>query len=391
MARKSKTKNSNNNVTVKKQPLVIKSLSKKVNVIVTDRFYNQVKYLCNKISDVEWSGVLLYSTKGDISDIDKFSITLEYIYLMDKGTGGATSYELGTDFVAFRMKHKESLKWKMGHIHSHNKMQAFFSGTDNEELSDNAENYNYYLSVVTNNALDFVGKLVFIGEVSNGPKYKCKSSTGEDYTLELKESEKVLFQRECKFKLPKTVDIDDEFKSRVNEIIEKSKTSVKVTTTTGYPSYGWGSSTFHKDPMTGGLVGNESLSVTAPSANEVATFLEDLSFRYANAVEFLGYWLSDNGILNYNMTRIVNDFDIKLKATHWVKSKLESIKSNYIMYARMNNIVPVTIDGFADMMDDLSDLIDEIEDLYPEFAKLFNEYYEKFVDNYSKNKENLLI
>ena len=41
-------------------------------------------------------------------------------------------------------------KWKMGHIHSHHNMSTFFSGTDTDELHENAVNYLYYLSLIVN-------------------------------------------------------------------------------------------------------------------------------------------------------------------------------------------------------------------------------------------------
>lgn len=45
---------------------------------------------------------------------------------------------------------------RIGHIHSHNTMGVFFSGTDWGELEDNAPNHNYYLSLIVNNFMDFL-------------------------------------------------------------------------------------------------------------------------------------------------------------------------------------------------------------------------------------------
>ena len=44
-------------------------------------------------------------------------------------------------------------QWKVGHIHSHNVMRVFFSGTDMDELHDNAPSHNFYVSLIVNNLL----------------------------------------------------------------------------------------------------------------------------------------------------------------------------------------------------------------------------------------------
>jgi hypothetical protein len=38
---------------------------------------------------------------------------------MHKGSAGYTEYDYDEEVVGFRMDNPESLKWKIGHIHSH--------------------------------------------------------------------------------------------------------------------------------------------------------------------------------------------------------------------------------------------------------------------------------
>ena len=108
--------NNNNNTKV----LNIKKikLSKVVKVILSDKVEQQIKYLCNKIHNVEWSGVLFYSTNGLSSDND-YKITLEYIYPMDKGNGGSTGFNYDESIVEFMMKNPEAMEWDNGLVHSH--------------------------------------------------------------------------------------------------------------------------------------------------------------------------------------------------------------------------------------------------------------------------------
>ena len=50
---------------------------------------------------------------------------------------------------------------KISHIHSHNVMLTFFSTTDCQELYDNSEFHNYYLSLIVNNRGDMCARVAF--------------------------------------------------------------------------------------------------------------------------------------------------------------------------------------------------------------------------------------
>jgi hypothetical protein len=45
---------------------------------------------------------------------------------------GFTSYDLDNRFIDYLMEDPKRMKFKVGHIHSHNIMSVFFSGTDME-------------------------------------------------------------------------------------------------------------------------------------------------------------------------------------------------------------------------------------------------------------------
>jgi hypothetical protein len=100
---------------VVKKSIPVQNLNGDIPVIISEKVLNQIKYLVSKIDKVEWSGVLFYSTKGEITNPKTFEVTLEYIYAMDKGSGGATDYEFSEELVEFRMNNPESLGWKIGH------------------------------------------------------------------------------------------------------------------------------------------------------------------------------------------------------------------------------------------------------------------------------------
>ena len=173
--------------------------------------------MCQSINKVEWSGVMFYSVKGSIQDFTKVELTVEDIYPMDKGDAASTGYELGEEFVEYRMDNPETLSWKIGMIHSHHHMKAYFSATDMSELNDNTEFHNYYLSLVVNNHGMLVAKVAFRGDI-NG--YGCKDEKGDNWTLKLSNARQVMFEFDCKVSSPKVLTkVPRDFAERTKNII----------------------------------------------------------------------------------------------------------------------------------------------------------------------------
>jgi hypothetical protein len=154
---------------------------------------HQIQYLCKLISKVEWSGALFYTTEGSIEKPETFKITLKTILPLDMGSAAYTEYNLDERFMDFiEEDFEERCTWKLGHIHSHNTMAVFFSGTDMAELNDNAPAHNFYLSLIVNNAMDFLAKVAFIGEAKKDIKqvpYTAKNVQGLDYIIEKQDFE----------------------------------------------------------------------------------------------------------------------------------------------------------------------------------------------------------
>lgn len=194
-------------------------------MIITQEVSNKIKFLCSKISEVEWSGVLFYSVKGSIRQFDKVEFTIEDIYLMNKGTKTYTEYDLDDDLIDYRMSNPKSLSWKIGMVHSHNSMKSYFSHTDMSELNDNSEFHNYYLSLIVNNFGEMVAKIAFRGETSG---YACKDEQGKNWNLNLKTSRKVMFTFDCDIvEEGKVPFVEKSFAERVTEIVEKAEKKEK--------------------------------------------------------------------------------------------------------------------------------------------------------------------
>lgn len=158
--------------------MLIKNSINKINVIVSDRVNKQIDLLCNKIHDVEWSGILVYGISGKMSEREKFHIVLEDIIPMNKGTHTYTSFSFnetkrdisGTDdfMIDYFNIYSEKLcnEYRIGLIHSHNNFTTFFSGTDISELHINVHNHDFYLSFITNNNREDIAKLSFSGKAN---------------------------------------------------------------------------------------------------------------------------------------------------------------------------------------------------------------------------------
>ncbi len=166
---------------------------------------------------------------------------------MDKGTQAFTSYEFDGDVADFLMNKvmedpQNFSTLKVGHIHSHNSMGVFFSGTDWDELYDNCHNHNFYLSLIVNNYMEMIAKLVFRAEPV---RYSALDENGEPYSMEVTQNEdkqKMLFVYDCDIESSlKAPEVDQAFQDRLKFILDKP---AKVTS---YPTnYGTHSTQFIK-------------------------------------------------------------------------------------------------------------------------------------------------
>lgn len=202
-----------------------------VKVIIPKDFVDKIKFLCKNIPKVEWSGVLFYEIEGNISDLKNMRIICKDIFLMDKGSAGYTEYNFDEDVVDYRMNHPESFQWLVGHIHSHNTMNVFFSGTDVGELHDNAPHHNFYFSLIVNNYLDACAKIAFVGDVNvENIRYTCRDKNGEEYLVQGPAFKKqALFTVECDIEMDSVeLEVSKEFIQRYNEI-EKKSTENRIT------------------------------------------------------------------------------------------------------------------------------------------------------------------
>jgi hypothetical protein len=173
------------------------------------------------VPKVEWSAVLFYTTEG-VFGTKEFKCIGQELFLMDIGTAGYTEYEYGPDLIKHMMENKYLLPMSKGHIHSHNSMGVFFSGTDTEELHGNSEFHNLYLSLIVNNNNDMVAKIAFRA-VQKAITLEYKDEKGQPKTETLQsEGQGYIFEYDCKISLPEIGDIGN-YEERIKALKEKKR------------------------------------------------------------------------------------------------------------------------------------------------------------------------
>jgi len=186
MANKKKNKKEKETVKEVKPEYSILLSSEKGKLTISTELEKQINFLHAHCGAKEWSGVLLYKIdKGDLDDISSLEITALCMYPMDIGTPGYTEYNFNEDNILDMHDYYPQImkdKWREGHIHTHHNMKAYFSGTDEEELTDNTPNHAYYLSLIVNFAKNYVARLCVVGErkLEGNSHVSFKNVSGDD-------------------------------------------------------------------------------------------------------------------------------------------------------------------------------------------------------------------
>ena len=110
--------------------------------IISHRLSAQINEMHRKVRDgLEWSGILIYkrvNPEDELSDLIGIGM-----FPMDVGNSTFTEYLMTKTPQAAEMypEIEEDINYKIGQIHTHHSMGAFFSGTDEEDLKDSADVY----------------------------------------------------------------------------------------------------------------------------------------------------------------------------------------------------------------------------------------------------------
>lgn len=186
-------------------------------LIIDKELQSQIADLHSKHEGVEWCGMLFYDIEeGDFKDISKMKVRAKRLYLIDVGSAGYTEGELDEKLLDFYDAYPETMNMRMGFLHTHHSMGAFFSGTDMQELHDNTDKYNFYLSLIVNHKSKYCAKIATIGTT----KFTIPGDD-PDNPIESENSHKVMLTYNADIRF----DVSDYFEERYEEVRSVVKTS----------------------------------------------------------------------------------------------------------------------------------------------------------------------
>jgi hypothetical protein len=226
---------------------------------------------------------VFYRTEGKFGS-PEFKIIAEELYLMDEGSSAYTEYSFDEEFVSFLMKNPRLLPLNRGHIHSHNSMGVFFSGTDNSELVDNAPNYNHYFSLIVNNRNDMTARVAFVVDIQTiGKKIITYKDTNGELIQSERETdsvEKKVYFYECDITKPEFIESS---KTRIAEIRAKKP----VTT---YPAWNTPST---QNSRIGGTNQTSLFRDDREADSKVAKTVEEAKKEWKALGQRVGSWSDD--------------------------------------------------------------------------------------------------
>ena len=143
---------------------------KKPTLLIEKALHEKIIYLCSRISSVEWSGVLFYEMEGTLGE--DLKIIAKDLLLLNIHASTYTEYENDTtDIPAYMVEHGLTHAYQ-GHIHSHNTMATFFSGTDTATLKEEGAKRPHFLSLIVNNANQYTACITAKAEVEENLIFK---------------------------------------------------------------------------------------------------------------------------------------------------------------------------------------------------------------------------
>lgn len=143
---------------------------KKPTLLIEKALHEKIIYLCSRVSSVEWSGVLFYEMEGTLGE--DLRIIAKDLLLLNIHASTYTEYENDTtDIPAYMVEHGLTHAYQ-GHIHSHNTMATFFSGTDTNTLKEEGAKRPHFLSLIVNNANQYTACITTKAEVEENLIFK---------------------------------------------------------------------------------------------------------------------------------------------------------------------------------------------------------------------------
>ena len=119
-------------------------------MIITKELERKIRFICSKIHNIEWSGVLFYTHEGEFED-NSLVIKAVDLVVLDIGDATTTHFQCSNPDVITYMVDNDLLDCDMALIHSHHAMSTFMSSTDLNTLLQEGTDRNIFVSLIVNN------------------------------------------------------------------------------------------------------------------------------------------------------------------------------------------------------------------------------------------------
>lgn len=205
---------------------------KKPTLLIEKALHEKIIYLCSRVSSVEWSGVLFYEMEGTLGE--DLRIIAKDLLLLNIHASTYTEYENDTtDIPAYMVEHGLTHAYQ-GHIHSHNTMATFFSGTDTATLKEEGAKRPHFLSLIVNNANQYTACITAKAEVEENLIFKGFSGN----VLNIQVPEDNVTRVSVHYVSTEIICENDESLVELNEQIKKLSIPIVTTTVGRSASYG---------------------------------------------------------------------------------------------------------------------------------------------------------
>ncbi len=198
-------------------------------LLLTQEIDEKIRYMCSRFPSLEWSGVLFYKHNDETNKkIKDTKLTAIDFYPLDIGSSTYTEFSHSPDFAGFIANNPEYMDMRQGLIHSHNNMQTFFSGTDNNTLREMTPIYKNYLSLIVNNRGETTVGLGVLSEIEGRRIEKTRVYNHEFKTMLVQEDE-IEYNKQVVLKYigevirEKVQEHLEEFESIVNSLEKRKK------------------------------------------------------------------------------------------------------------------------------------------------------------------------
>ena len=210
----------------------------------------------NRFPGLEWSGVLLYTIDGSITDLDNATFHAHKFFPLDIGTPGYTEFDYNEKIMQMYDMWEDAIDMQIGLIHTHHTMKAYFSATDDDELHDNVDKHNYYLSLIVSQTSDYCAQVAALVDMKVN-EVLVKNEDGDDVPIpDLSVNmPKYMALTECDVQMPEgSEDANTPYMKWINELQEASKKKKSSYTSSGYSYNGYNNpkGTYSKNTHTQG-------------------------------------------------------------------------------------------------------------------------------------------